>query len=69
MEHLHSVEKEKEHSAVMLIGIILDAQMTRNQEVDWSSPSEKGISGDRATCSPLHRARRIPKTILLVVGI
>jgi len=43
----HSEQKEKEHLDVMSIRTMLDARMTINRQVDWSSRSEERATGDR----------------------
>ena len=42
----HPEQKQKVHLDVMSIRTMLDAQMTVNRHVDWSSPSEERSTGD-----------------------
>jgi len=46
LEREHSEKKEKAHLDVMSIRTTLDARMTINRHVDWSSHSEEQLTGD-----------------------
>jgi hypothetical protein len=46
-EKVHSEEKENAHLEVISIGSMLDARTTIKRDVDWSSPSEEGLTGDQ----------------------
>jgi len=62
VENVHSEEKEKEHLDVMSIRTMLDARMTINREVDWSSPSEEWSTSDRENRSSLPSPQPMPNT-------
>ena len=51
------------HLDVMSIRTKLDAQMTINRQVDWSSPSEERSTGDRESRSRLPTPRPMPNTM------
>jgi len=51
------------HLDDMSIRTKLDAQMTINRQVDWSSPSEERSTGGRESRSRLPSPRPMPNTM------